>query len=279
MSVTAAVLAALFIVSLFGWRGRASADETQNVKVPVIMYHHILKEPSRWGDYVISPEEFEEDLRYLAEEGYTAVTATQLIGFVKYGLPLPEKPVVLSFDDGHRSFYAYAYPLLKQYDQKAVVAIVGEYSESYSVGEDHNVAYAYLSWDEIAELSASGYAEIQNHTWAMHDNTGRRNGVKRLKGESAEEYAAVLAADLGRLQDKLEEITGVRPNTFVYPFGAVSEGSAEILRELGFEAAFDCESKLNLLAFGDDEALMRIHRANRRHGRSARQILEKLVGQ
>ncbi len=282
MLFTLALLAVLFAVSAAGWlvcapAAAAATTEDGAVRVPVIMYHHILKDSRRWGDYIISPDEFEEDLRYLDGAGYTSVNMTQLINFVKYGQPLPEKPVILSFDDGHRSFLAYAMPLLEKYDFKAVVAVVGSYSETYSEGEDHNVAYAYLSWDEIAELSESGRAEILNHTWNMHDNRGLRNGTKMLRGETVEEYARALRGDVGRLQDKLEEVTGARPNAFVYPFGAISGESVAILRGMGFEAALDCESRLNVFAPGDEDALMRIHRVNRRHGLSAREIIEKLT--
>ena len=277
-------LVILFTLSAAGWLVRSEAapgtePTAGSVHVPVIMYHHILKDPSRWGDYIISPDEFEEDLRYLSAAGYTSISMTQLINYVKYGGPLPEKPVILSFDDGHRSFLTYALPLLKKYGQQAVVAVVGSYSETYSTGDDHNPAYAYLDWEEIAVLSASGFAEIQNHTWALHDNSGRRNGAKKLRGETLEQYARVLSDDIGRLQDKLEEITGTRPNTFVYPFGAVSPESVGILRDMGFEAALDCEGRLNLFTPGDEDALMDIHRVNRRHGLSAQAIIEKLTKQ
>ena len=281
---TLAVLLAVFTVSAAGWAAEASMktgqtgkEEASDVAVPVIMYHHILKDRNRWGDYIISPAEFEADLQYITEAGYTSITVEQLIAYVTVGVPLPEKPIILSFDDGHRSFYAYAAPLLEQYGQRAVVAVVGEYSEQYSETDDHNVYYAYMSWEEIAEVSRSGAAEIQNHSYALHDNTGKRSGAKKMRGESTEEYAAVLWQDIEPLQEKLEAVTGKRPNTFVYPFGAVSAESAGILREMGFAAAFDCESKLNRFRVGDTDALMEIHRVNRRHGYSAEAILAKLM--
>ncbi len=283
-SFTLALLTALFALSAIGWLGQSAATYAGNtrqpesaVRVPVIMYHHILRDSRRWGDYVVSPDEFEEDLRYLTDAGYVSISVTQLIAYVKYGEPLPEKPVILSFDDGHRSFLAYALPLLEKYGQQAVVAVVGSYSEAYSESDDHNVAYAYLSWDEIAEISAGGRAEILNHTWSLHDNSGRRNGTKRISGETLEEYSAVLHEDIGRLQDKLEAVTGARPSAFVYPFGAISGESVDILRDMGFEAALDCEGRLNLFTPGDEDALMDIHRVNRRHGLSAQAIIEKLT--
>ena len=273
-----ALLLALFIISAGGWvAGAAEVEADGTVAVPIIMYHHILKQESRLGDYIISPAEFEADLKYITEAGYTSVTVGQLTDYVQNGTPLPQKPIVISFDDGHRSFYSYAAPLLEKYSQRAVVAIVGDYSEQYSNTDDHNTAYAYMSWEEIAEVSGSGVAEIQNHSYSLHNNTGRRNGTKKLRGESVEEYARVLTEDIVRLQDKLEAVTGIRPAAFVYPFGAISDESTQILRDIGFSAAFDCESKLNRLQVGDTDALMHLHRVNRRHGLSAEEILAKLT--
>ena len=277
ISAVIAVLLALFTISACGWIiGTANVDNSNSVAVPVIMYHHILKQESRLGDYIISPAEFEADLKYITEAGYTSITAEQLINYVERGIPLPEKPIILSFDDGHRSFYSYAAPLLEKYSQRAVVAIVGDYSEQYSNTDDHNTAYAYMSWEEIFEVCESGVAEIQNHSYSLHDNTGRRNGTKKLKGESLEEYTNLLHGDLGKLQDKLESVTGKRPNTFVYPFGAISAESTQILRDIGFSAAFDCESKLNFFSVGDVDALMHVHRVNRRHGYCVEEILTNL---
>ena len=91
-----------------------NADYSETVKVPIIMYHGLIKDSSLQTEYFISPDRFEEDLKYIKENGYTPVFMSDLIDFVYENKPLPEKPVVLSFDDGYYNNYCYAYPLLKE---------------------------------------------------------------------------------------------------------------------------------------------------------------------
>ena len=71
--------------------------------LPVIMYHHMLNEQSRWGEWTISPDEFKADLVYLKEHGYTTMLISELISALKGEQEMPKKPIVLTFDDGHES--------------------------------------------------------------------------------------------------------------------------------------------------------------------------------
>ncbi len=115
-----------------------SMEKQEGVRLPIIMYHSMLKDQSRQGQYVISPDTFESDLKYLKAHGYTSVTMQELIDYVKKGAPLPEKPIVLSFDDGYYNNYLYAYPLAKQYGFKIVIAPIGYYTDQYSKVDDNH---------------------------------------------------------------------------------------------------------------------------------------------
>ena len=84
------------------------------------MYHHISKKTSALGAYVITPEQFESDLKFIKDKGYEAITTQNLVDYFDGKFELPEKPIMITFDDGYLSFYEYAYPLLKQYNMKAV---------------------------------------------------------------------------------------------------------------------------------------------------------------
>lgn len=75
--------------------------EDPGVRVPVIMYHAVMDDASRLGKYVISPEELESDFKWLSENGYTAVLSEDLINYTESGAALPEKPILLTFDDGY----------------------------------------------------------------------------------------------------------------------------------------------------------------------------------
>ena len=114
--VFAACIALIFGVFHAGAYICCLAKETRGAEyeLPIIMYHHILKEKSKQGKFVVSPDEFEADLKYLKKNGYTAITADTLIRYHEDGEPLPDKPVMITFDDGYLSYLEYAVPLLEK---------------------------------------------------------------------------------------------------------------------------------------------------------------------
>ena len=247
-----------------------------DVRLPIIMYHGILKEEKRQGKFVISPAQFEDDLRYLQEQGYTTVVMADVIDFVLNGTPLPEKPVMLTFDDGYYNDYVYAYPLLKKYNSKMVFSPIGRYVDQYSDFDERNANYTHATWDDINEMIASGLVEVQNHTYNMHANQGGRKGCMRKKGEPVEAYQQALREDVGKMQSRMEEMTGVIPTTFVYPFGAISKEARPVLKELGFQATLVCESRTNTLT-DDPECLYGLGRYLRPSGIDSKTYFTKTV--
>jgi peptidoglycan/xylan/chitin deacetylase (PgdA/CDA1 family) len=147
------------------------------------MYHHVLRDYKRWGKYTISPKEFENDVKYLKKAGYTTIVMQDLIDYVYKGKELPEKPIMLTFDDGHYSNYTYVLPVLKKYECRAVISVVGEYIDKSTAEGKLNPAYSYFSWDVLKELVNSPYVEIQNHSYGMHEICERR-GCTIKKGET-----------------------------------------------------------------------------------------------
>lgn len=225
----------------------AIANSEEYIKVPIIMYHSILKDPSRSNKYTVTPSVLEEDLKYIKDNGYTTVTISDLISYVYDDTPLPEKPIVLTFDDGHYNNYGYLFPLLEKYDMKAVISIVGSYTDKFTETDEANLNYSYLRWKDIKELMDTGRIEFQNHTYSLHSNTGKRNGTKKIKGETDEHYKNVLEEDILKLQQKFEENTNYTPQCFTYPFGGISNSSLNIIKELGFKASLSCEQGINKL--------------------------------
>ena len=92
----------------------AKEEKTDGIKLPIIMYHSIVKNEDRSGEYVITPIELEKDLLYLKQNGYTTVFVNDVIRYVKRGGELPEKPIILSFDDGTYNYREYLLPLLEK---------------------------------------------------------------------------------------------------------------------------------------------------------------------
>ncbi|WP_250278518.1 polysaccharide deacetylase family protein [[Clostridium] colinum] len=254
-----------------------NVDNDTAIKLPIIMYHHILENEKRLNDFTISPQQFEKDIIYIKEKGYETISVKQLLDYVYNNKPLPEKPIMITFDDGHESFYEYIYPLLKEYDLKAVLSIVGSFTDTFSKNEDHNINYSYLTWKQINELSDSGYVEIGNHTYDLHSTDKGREGCKKKSLESFEEYKSFLSKDVLKLQDEILNYTGYNSNIFTYPFGKYSKETKEIIKELGFSVIFNCAQVVNLVDKNNPDFLYNLGRFNRPNGISTEQFFKDIL--
>lgn len=250
-----------------------SVEAENGIAVPIIMYHSILNDPNKAGEYVVSQKTIENDIIYLIKNGYTTVVMQDLVNYVYKGTPLPDKPVILTFDDGYYNNLTYLLPLLEKYDCKAVISVVGRYTEIHSETNDENPNYSHLSWDNISELNSSGRIEIQNHSYDMHQLNGRKGSQKR-KNESTDEYRRILKDDLSRLQDLLKENCGIIPNTYTYPYGAISDESRVVLEELGFKASLSCYEFINEVT-RENGCLFGMGRFNRPSGISTNDFMKK----
>ncbi len=251
------------------------AKENESATVVILMYHSLLKDPARHGKYVVSPDLFESDLKYLKERGYSFVGIQELIDFVYSGAPLPKKSVVITFDDGYYNNYLYAYPLLEKYDAKIVISVIGKYTDLYD-GEKPNAYYSHVTWDMINEMLASGRVEIGNHTYSMHTN-GERRGSKKIKGETDEHYSKILTEDIGKLQAEMFEHTGTYPSVYTYPFGAISNASFGIIADMGFLASLSCAEKPSTVTRGKPESLRCLGRFLRPTKISSADFFEKKI--
>lgn len=254
----------------------AEAKVEDRIDLPIIMYHGLLKEEKRQGQFIISPNLFEQDLRYLQENGYTTVVIADLIAYVQDGKPLPEKPVMLTFDDGYYNNYLYAFPLLKQYNCKMVLSPIGRYTDEYTQNKDTHANYAHCSWDAVREMMASGLVEFQNHSYNLHSIDSGRKGAKKKAVESLVDYRTLLVEDVMKMQTRMREETGYTPTAFVYPFGAVSSESLPILKELGFQATLICESHINAIT-RDPECLYGLGRYRRPAKTGSEAFFKKLL--
>lgn len=257
----AVICAAVFTLSAI--KPSAEQSEKQGIFVPIIMYHSILKDEAMRGEFVVSPAQVERDIQYLKENGYTAVFVNDLIRYVNYGGELPEKPVILTFDDGTYNNFTYLLPLLEEYDYKASISVVGSYTvkESES-GEEPNPAYSYLRFEDINAMRDSGYVEFCNHTYDMH-NLGQRTGIRRMEGESYEEYRSIFIKDVFKVQELLDENCGFKPNVFTYPYGASGESARRLVKNSGFEASMGVEEKPNYIIRDDPDCMFDLNRYNR----------------
>ena len=253
----------------------ASTGVKEGAFVPIIMYHAIHQARSDIGPYIVCVDTLESDLKYLKQNGYTAVLMQDLVDYINEGKPLPKKTVMLTFDDGQYNNLVYAVPLLEKYGMKAIFSVVGTFTETASTTRDHSAAYSYLTWDEISELAKLPYIEIGNHTYNMHA-WGSRLGCVRTMFETADEYELNLWTDVTKLQNTLGERCGVLPITFTYPYGLTSPGSEDALKEMGFCATMICRESPNYISRDPDE-LYRLNRYNRDGGLSTEEFMARAL--
>ena len=249
------------------------------VKLPILMYHSLTDKASNVNTYTVPQSGFEADLKYLQDNGYTTVLMSEVIDYVDGKGDLPEKPVVLSFDDGFRNNLTIGLPLLEKYNMKAVISVVGSYSEKFAALDDKNPDYAYLDWNDIKALKDSGRIEIDNHSYNMHmlpgtkGNTDSRRGAAQKSNEGKESYKKKLTEDVEKTQDMLREFCGIEPLVFTYPYGELCKTSEITLKELGFRATLSCLEMLNYVSVGNTDSLYCMCRFLRSDKKSAAEIL------
>jgi len=196
----------------------------QSKKLPILMYHHVVPDGTTCNDMTVTESKLASDFQWLQDHGYEAILPSQLIS----DHPLPEKPILITFDDGYRSNYELAYPLLQQYGTKAAISVMVYMQD---VG-----ASSFLSWDMCREMANSGLVEIGSHTYLLHNlderggnfTPGGINGIQRIPEESDEDFKRRVLDDLQQSHDLIETNVGRKPVLFAYPFG-IRETDAEAL--------------------------------------------------
>ena len=255
-----------------------SAQDTA-VPLPVAMYHSVTDQGESPGEYVISPSMLEKDLQWLSQHGYETVVVGDLVSHVENGTPLPEKPVMLTFDDGYYNNYRNAYPLLQKYGMQAVLSPVGTLVEQFTETDDpeeHEV-WSYCTSGELQEMAASGVVEIQNHSYDFHELTPRR-GCLRKSGEDEATYRNIFFEDTRKAQELFRSIGISPPVCYTYPYGARNAETDALVQEYGFVASLSCEEGITCIT-RDAASLKNIRRYNRDGRISSEQFWQKVLGQ
>lgn len=246
------------ICCLFFPASVAKAEE-ESTPLPILMYHSVST--TQKGVYFVTPRQLENDLVELKRRGYNFVTIQAVKAYLNGEGDLPKKPVLITFDDGHYDNLYYGLEILKKQGAKAVVNVIGCFSEYSSTHEKDHPEYSHLTWEEIAYLAKTGVFEVGSHTYKMHAYKPRF-GIKRMRGESLEDYRQALNEDLNLIDRALLEKSGVYPVCFAYPFGAYDDESAKIVQSR-YDAIFTCYEVVNRLKKGDRAKLSKLYRINR----------------
>jgi poly-beta-1,6-N-acetyl-D-glucosamine N-deacetylase len=212
-------------------------ERARQARVPVMMYHDILPEKQVFFD--VTPEEFESHLRAIQQNGLTPISTDQLLTHLKTGLPLPEKPILLTFDDGYAGHYDYVYPLLKKYGYPATFSI-------YTAKVGKKLGRSSLTWEQLREMSQDPLVTIAAHS-VTHPPDLTRLPDDKLMTE---------IADSKRI---LEQELGISIHYFTYPEGKYDARVARLVETAGYQAAFTMNDLDERFA-GQSESLLAIAR-------------------
>ena len=182
--------------------------------IPVLMYHKIGDDKD--NDAVIREDLFRQQMKFLKDNGYNPLTMDQLYDYVVNGAAVPEKPVVLTFDDGYADTYSIVYPIMKEYGFAATVFI-----NPGDVG-------TRLTWDQIREMHKNGIT-ISNHGF-QHIEMGQLSEAKQIE-------------NITKAQEALAKEVGIKDNPwFCYPYGDKNEFTDAATKKAGIKMSMAMKS-------------------------------------
>lgn len=188
-----------------------------DINIPVLCYHDV--NPKQSNALLLDPEKFKAQMQYLKDNNYIPITLEELYGFLKENKEIPTKSVVITFDDGYKGNYTYAYPILKDLNFKATIFMISDF-----VNND-----LYLSKKELKELSDNGI-EIQSHTDKHHD-------LSKLSKEAQ-------ISTMKTSKNNLEAIINKSVDYIAYPFGNSNPSTREAAKEAGYKLGFNLNGKM-----------------------------------
>ena len=181
--------------------------------VPVLNYHQINDRDE--NALTVHTDQFEAQMKYLADNGYHTITPEDMVDAWENGTELPDKPVIITFDDGYADNYRNAYPILKKYNLKGTIFLISDY-----VGTYHN----YLTWTQAEEMQESGLINFESHTLSHEqlDSTSPEETWNQVDGS----------------KKALEWHLGKEINFLAYPCGSYDEELQRMVKDAGYKGAF-----------------------------------------
>jgi len=212
-------------------------EHARQAKVPIVMYHDILPDKEVFFD--VTPEELNHHFRKIALAGATPISFDRLLNHLQTGTPLPEKPILLTFDDGYGGHYKYVYPLLKKYNYPATFSI-------YTNKMEIKTGRTSVTWEQLQEMANDPLVTIASHS-ISHPNDLRELSDEDLKKEIFASKAI------------LEKRLGIPIEYFTYPVGKHDQRVREQVKKAGYKAALEMQNNNTDFA-GESENLLSIAR-------------------
>lgn len=228
------------------------------VNVPILMYHHLSEE-------TVSAAALDEHMAALAGAGYTSVTMADLRAYVERGTDLPDKPVVITFDDGYASNLEIGVPILEKYQMKAVIYVIGCSLGRDTYKDTGEPMTPHFTAQQAGAAEAGGLITIGSHGYDIHEVKGRdpdpiRHGVLQREDESEADYAAFLQGDCARFNEVMEPVLGRKADILAYPYGQCSPLSEILLAREGIYATVTTVPGVNTLVKGLPQTLRAMDR-------------------
>ena len=180
--------------------------------VPILIHHRV--DDADTNPTTLKVADFEAQIKFLIEDGYKVISPDDLLDAWEKGKVLPAKPIVLTFDDGHKDIYKNVFPILQKYNVRATVFLV----------TDHIGMNDYLTWDEARALQAGGFVDFQSHTMSYKDLT-------TLRGDK-------LWNEIYGSKQAIEWALNKPAKYIAYPEGKYTRDAEDTSKELHFRAGF-----------------------------------------
>ena len=206
--------------------------------VPILTYHRFTEDCN--SPLCVPKRLFELQMRYLKENGYHVITPEELLAFLEYRQGLPKKSVLITMDDGYRSAYDIAYPILKEYGFTATLCIYTNF-----VG----VSKIAITWDQLREMKAHGFT-IGSHTISHSDLT------RPKEGETEPEFIARIEEEIQGSKKIIDKKLGQDTCVLAYPYGYYDQRSINVARQAGYKIAMSVRRGGNAF-FGNPLSLRR----------------------
>ena len=240
-------------------------DVRSELKIPILMYHALTKVSEEASSTVITVEKFEEHMAALADAGYTAIFFGDLLDYVKEGKKLPEKPILITFDDGYLSNLTLAGPILDKYGHKATISVVGITAGSSTYKDTGVSIYPHFTFEAAKMAYGSGLFDFQSHTYDMHQNEldeDHRKGMLQKENESEEDYIRAIRDDFFISKSLLESEIGNSCFVIIYPHGKCTPLADSVLAKMGAEISVTVEKGISTVKMGDMSSLRYLCRLN-----------------
>lgn len=262
---------------------RETDPATYTAQVPILMYHAFTQDPAAAADSTAYIEDFRAQMTALAEGGWTAVSYQDLLDYVYHGEELPEKPIVITMDDGYQSDLDLALPILEEKGFCATIAVIGCSVGKTTYKDTGAAMLPHFSLESAAPYVEAGILDVQTHSYDMHqvkslDGENCRRGVLRMEGESEEDYVSALTADFLRAREQLESALDVECRVYTYPYGYRDTLSEVVLQSLGIQVTVTIDPGVNVLLKGVPQSLYSLKRIDVKGGMTAQELMTALDG-